>query len=185
MLLIDSMIRLPEHSVMILDRTSMAHGLEVRSPFLDHKLAEFVAKVPSALKIKGRTRRYIQTRLAERYVPASILHRKKQGFSSAFPYLLANEFALLFGALLSDSHLVRDGYLKKAPLDSLLTDHLGQKFDHGNRLWLLCNAEVWYRMAIESWEKDEIRDALSEAVPATTIPTRSRFEEESPSTVAV
>jgi len=63
------MIRLPDHPVMILDRTSMAHGLEARSPFMDHKLAEFVARIPATLKVRGRTRRYIQARLAERYLP--------------------------------------------------------------------------------------------------------------------
>ena len=69
MLFTDSMIRLPHHSVMILDRVTMAHGLEARSPFLDHQLAEFMAR-PVSLKIKGRTLRYIQRKLAERYLPA-------------------------------------------------------------------------------------------------------------------
>jgi asparagine synthase (glutamine-hydrolysing) len=53
MLYADSMIRLPDHPVMILDRTTMAHGLEARSPFMDHKLAEFVARIPATLKIHG------------------------------------------------------------------------------------------------------------------------------------
>jgi asparagine synthase (glutamine-hydrolysing) len=57
MLLADSMIRLPNHSVMILDRMSMAHGLEARSPFLDHELAHFAATLPARLKIRGRRRR--------------------------------------------------------------------------------------------------------------------------------
>src|SRR5262249_61914975 len=54
MLLADSMIRLPNHSVMILDRMSMAHGLEARSPFLDHELAQFAATLSPRLKIRGR-----------------------------------------------------------------------------------------------------------------------------------
>ena len=160
MLLSDSMIRLPEHSVMILDRTTMAHGLEARSPFLDHKLAEFCARIPVSLKVRGRTRRYIQTRLAERYLPREILRRKKQGFSSALPYLLADEFRVLFETFLSDSHLVRDGYLNHEPIAALLTQHLGKKVDHGNRLWLLCNAEIWYRMAIDGWSRGEVREGL-------------------------
>jgi asparagine synthase (glutamine-hydrolysing) len=160
MLLSDSMIRLPEHSVMILDRTTMAHGLEARSPFLDHELAEFSAKIPASLKVRGRTRRYIQSRLAERYLPREILQRKKQGFSSALPYLLADEFRVLFETFLSDSHLVRDGYLNHEPIAALLTQHLRKKVDHGNRLWLLCNAEIWYRMAIDGWSRERVRERL-------------------------
>jgi asparagine synthase (glutamine-hydrolysing) len=161
MLLSDSMIRLPDHSVMILDRTTMAHGLEARSPFLDHELAEFSATIPTALKVRGRTRRYIQTRLAQRYLSREILQRKKQGFSSALPYLLADEFRVLFDTFLSHSHLVRDGYLNHEPIAALLTQHLGKKVDHGNRLWLLCNAEIWYRMAIDGWSRDQVRERLN------------------------
>ena len=101
MLYADSMVRLPDHSVMIVDRTTMAHGLEARAPFMDHKLAEFVARIPASLKVRGRHLRYIQTRLAERYLPPEIVHRKKQGFSSPLPYLLADEFKLLFETFLS------------------------------------------------------------------------------------
>jgi asparagine synthase (glutamine-hydrolysing) len=129
---------------------------------MDHKLVEFVARIPTSLKIKGRTRRYIQLRLAERYLPAELVHRKKQGFSSALPYLLADEFAQIFRAFLSDSALVKDGYLEGAPIAELLGEHLGRKVDHGNRLWLLCNAEIWYRMAIKGWGKQEIKARLAE-----------------------
>src|SRR4029077_19320658 len=88
MLLADTMVRLPNHSVMILDRMSMAHGLEARSPFLDHELAHFAATLPVALKVRGRRRRHTQRRLAEPYTPADVLRRPKQGFSSALPYLM-------------------------------------------------------------------------------------------------
>ena len=161
MLFADSMVRLPDHSVMILDRTTMAHGLEARCPFLDHKLTEFVAQIPPSLKVRGRTLRYIQTKLGERYLPPSVLNRKKQGFSSPLPYLLADEFRHLFTIFLSDSHLVRDGYFRMEPIKHLLEEHLNKKVDHGNRLWLLCNSEIWYRMAIEGWTKEKIKQELS------------------------
>lgn len=162
MLYADSMVRLPDHSVMILDRTTMAHGLEARAPFMDHKLVEFVAQIPASLKVHGRTLRYIQTRLAKRYLPPEIQQRKKQGFTSPLPYLLADEFRHLFQLFLSDSHLVRDGYLNQAPISQLLDAHLGRKTDHGNRLWLLCNAEIWYRMAIEGWSREQMKERLAQ-----------------------
>jgi len=165
MLYADSMVRLPDHSVMILDRTSMAHGLEARAPFMDHKLVEFMATVPPSLKIKGRTRRYIQARLGERYLPPEVLRRKKIGFSSALPYLLADEYRHIFQTFLSDSHLVREGYLRGEAIDRLLGEHLSWKADHGNRLWLLCNAEVWYRMGIEGDSRGEIKEGLMRSQP--------------------
>jgi asparagine synthase (glutamine-hydrolysing) len=161
MLFADSMLRLPDHSVMILDRTTMAHGLEARAPFLDHKLAEFAARIPSSFKVRGRTLRYIQLRLAERYLPPSLLKREKQGFSSPLPYLLAEEFRQLFQAFLADSLLIRDGYLSREPVASLLAQHLSGKIDHGNRLWLLCNAEIWYRMSIAGWSQEQVQERLA------------------------
>jgi asparagine synthase (glutamine-hydrolysing) len=165
MLFADTMVRLPDHSVMILDRTTMAHGLEARSPFLDHKLVEFVAQIPSSLKVRRHTRRYVQIRLGERYLPPEILRRKKIGFSSALPYLLAHEFHCLFKTFLFDAHLVRDGYLQQGLIQELLTEHLGKKVDHGNRLWLLCNAELWYRMAIEGYTREQVRERLAASEP--------------------
>jgi asparagine synthase (glutamine-hydrolysing) len=163
MLYADSMVRLPDHSVMIVDRTTMAHGLESRSPFMDHKLVEFVARAPVSYKVRGRNLRYMQARLAERYLPPELLYRKKQGFSSALPYLLADEFKTLYQTFLNDSHLVRDGYLRAEAIKKLLGEHLARKVDHGNRLWLLCNSEIWYRMKIEDESKDEIQARLKES----------------------
>jgi asparagine synthase (glutamine-hydrolysing) len=127
---------------------------------MDHKLAEFVARIPASLKVKGRSLRYIQTRIAERYLPPELMRRKKQGFSSPLPYLLADEFRYLFEAFLSNSHLVQAGYLEEEPIKELLGQHVQRKVDHGNRLWLLCNSEIWYRMAIEGWTKAQLTERL-------------------------
>lgn len=164
MLLADSMVRLPNHPVMILDRMTMAHGLEARSPFLDHRLAEFCATLPVGMKVRGRKRRWIQMRLAERYLPEEVLNRPKQGFSSAVPYMMDEQFRTLFSDFLPSSHLVEAGYLRREAIQSMLDDHLGGRTDHGNRLWLLLNAEIWYRMKVEGIEMEElggrIRDRL-------------------------
>jgi asparagine synthase (glutamine-hydrolysing) len=157
----DSMVRMPDHPVMILDRMAMAHGLEARSPFLDHKLAEFAAKIPPKFKIKGTKRRYIQTELARKYLPSDLIDRKKQGFASPINYLLENEFKLLFNKFLSNSRLVEEKYLRKSFIDTLLSDHLEKKADHGQRLWLLTNSEIWYRMNIDGVSKEEMHNILN------------------------
>ena len=161
MLYVDSMTRMPDHPNMILDRMTMAHGLEARAPFLDHKLAEFCASIPPMFKIKGTKRRIIQTELAKRYLPPPLITKKKQGFSSPLSYLLADEFKHLYKTFLDTSHLVRDGYLNQAAINILLHEHLSKKIDHSNRLWLICNAEVWYRMYIENQGRDAITILLN------------------------
>jgi asparagine synthase (glutamine-hydrolysing) len=156
MLHADSQVRLPDHPVMILDRMTMAHGLEARSPLMDHVLAEFAAQLPMRLKVRGRTLRFIQTKLAARYLPRPLLEVPKQGMSSALPYMLRAEYGQLFGLFLHKSYLARDGLLVQSAIDELLIGQNDGASDHGNRLWLLLNAEVWYRMFIAHESVDDI-----------------------------
>jgi asparagine synthase (glutamine-hydrolysing) len=161
MLYADAKIRLPDHPVMISDRMTMAHGLEARSPFMDHRLAEFAALIPSHMKVRGRTLRYIQRKLAARYLPPEILTRSKQGFSSALPYILKDEYNEFYAQYLRNSELVRAGILAQAPIDALLREHRSGRVDHGNRLWLLINSEIWYRMMILQHPKDSFKDTAA------------------------
>ncbi|HET6630839.1 MAG TPA: asparagine synthase (glutamine-hydrolyzing) [Woeseiaceae bacterium] len=162
MLYTDTRSRLPDHPVMISDRMSMAHGLEVRSPFMDHRLAEFCARLPSRYKIRGLTLRYLQRKLAARYLPPETLSKPKQGFSSALPYLLKDEYKKVFRSMLPHSRLVAEGYLAAKPIEALLAAHLSDARDHGNRLWLLASLEAWYRIHIEGQSVAEFRQELAE-----------------------
>ena len=159
----DSMIRMPDHPVMISDRMTMAHGLEARSPFLDHKLAEFCAKLPVEYKVRGRTRRYIQLELAKRYLPHDVIFKKKQGFASPIAYILKDEYKTIFQTYLQRSRLVDLEILRPDFLQNLLNEHITGKADHGQRLWLIANAELWYRMYIEGETKESIRETLTQA----------------------
>lgn len=168
MLLADSIVRLPNHSVMILDRMTMAHGLEARSPFLDHRLAEFAATLPARLKVRRWRRRYLEMQLAKRYLPPEVLARPKQGFSSALPYMMAQQFRALFGHYLSHSHLVQAGFLRRQAIRKMLETHLAGRTDHGNRLWLLLNAELWYRIHVEGVGADVVRSEVRHLLGPST-----------------
>lgn len=176
MLYADNQIRLPDHSVMILDRMTMAHGLESRSPFMDHKVAEFAARLPMRLKVRGRSLRYIEKLLAKRYLPEPLLKMRKQGFSVALPYMLRDQYRLLFSVFLTNSHLAQAGIYRQDKIDELLSDHLTGKADHGNRLWLLLNSEAWYRMHIEGVGVDDMSGEIQTAMPATSRETRPTQE---------
>jgi len=163
MLYADSMTRMPDHPVMILDRMTMAHGLESRSPFMDHELAAFCARLPVRCKVRGRRLRWIQGELARRYLPPELLNRGKQGFASALTYTLAGEFRLLYRVLLGDSRLVEEGILRAEGVRSLLDEHLAGRADHGQRLWLLCNAEIWYRSFIDGQDRAALHELIDQA----------------------
>ena len=167
MLYADSKVRLPDHPVMISDRMSMAHGLEARSPFMDHELAEYAARLPWTLKVRGRQLRYLQRKLAARYLPPEILSRPKQGFSSALPYILKGEYREMYARYLQNSELVRAGVLARAPIEHLVGEHTSGRVDHGNRLWLLINSEIWYRMMILGESRESFRTADAQSPIAT------------------
>jgi asparagine synthase (glutamine-hydrolysing) len=163
--------RLPGQSLTILDRATMAYSLESRSPFLDPRFAEFMARVPTNLKIRGRRLRYLERRLGEKYLPPEVLARKKQGFASPLMYILENEVRTLAPRLLHQSELVRDGYLRGERVRQIVDEHLARRYDHGNRIWLLLSAEVWYRRYIsrrsEADLEIELADRMAEAGPST------------------
>jgi asparagine synthase (glutamine-hydrolysing) len=106
--------------------------------------------------VRGGNLRYIQRKLAARYLPPEILNRPKQGFSSALPYLLQAQYAHLYGVCLRRAYLVRDGVLNADAIAQLVQEHGAKRADHANRLWLLINAEVWYRMMILGHSREQL-----------------------------
>jgi asparagine synthase (glutamine-hydrolysing) len=166
MMYVDVMSRLPGQSLMILDRATMAYSLESRSPFLDPRFAEFMARVPVQLKVRGTGRlRYLERRLGERYLPREVLERKKQGFASPLMYIMEDEVRSLAPTLLLDSDLVRDGYLQGATVRGMVEQHLARRRDHGTRIWLLLTAEVWYRRYIRGRSTPDLEAEIAERRP--------------------
>jgi asparagine synthase (glutamine-hydrolysing) len=162
MMYVDTMSRLPGQSLTILDRATMAYSLESRSPFLDPRFAEFLARVPARLKVRGRRLRHLERRLGERYLPGEVLRRKKQGFASPLMYILEGEVRTLAPQLLLRSRLVQDGYLRGERVRQLVSEHLDRRRDHGNRIWLLLSAEVWYRRYLTGRTEADLAAELSQ-----------------------
>jgi asparagine synthase (glutamine-hydrolysing) len=124
--------------------------------------AEFMARVPTSMKIKGRRLRYLERRLGEKYLPPEVLARKKQGFASPLMYILEGEIRALAPRLLLQSELVGAGYLRAERVKQLVDEHLSRRFDHGNRIWLLLSAEVWYRRYISRRSEADLEMELSD-----------------------
>lgn len=142
----DLMVRLPEYSHIKVDRISMMHGLEARSPFMDHKLIEFSATIPSRLKLKRRKRKYVLRKLAASYLPAEVLNLPKQGFGSPINQWLRSELKGLSHTILKNSLLVKHGFFNPVYINQLLMEHESRRINNGNKIWSLVNLETWYRI---------------------------------------
>ncbi len=164
MLHCDIVTRLTEHSLMLTDRMTMAHGLEGRSPFLDHELAEFTATLPVSLKLKGKRLKYLMRELGRDYLPASIVERAKQGFMFPLGYWMRGPLVPVLRSLLSESRLIQAGIFRPDAFARLLEEHLAGRADHHVRLWLLLNVEIWYRMVLLGESEGDLQAMLGELV---------------------
>ena len=128
---------------------AMAHSLEARSPFLDHRVAAYAMRLPSALHLKRRKIKYVTRTMGERYLPRDLLWREKQGFGFPLALWFRGDWAGMIRACVADSRLVAAGIFRRAAMDRLVEEHLQGRIDHNFRLWLLFQTELWYRHVIE------------------------------------
>lgn len=145
LLALDVETYLPSDLLVKMDIASMANSLEVRSPFLDHKVMEFAARLPAQYKLRGRQSKYLLRRLGRRLIPPGALNRRKMGFGVPLARWFRNELQpMLHDVVLSDRALQR-GYFNPDYLRGLVQDHTNSKTDHSFQLWALLWLELWHR----------------------------------------
>jgi len=148
MIAADLLTRLPEHTLMLADRMSMAHGLEARAPLLDHHLAEFTARMPARLKAyRGRTKIALREAVRD-WLPPTIVSRPKQGFMFPVAFWLDERRLRSVRDSLAEGPLVDAGWIRADAIDRLAAEHLGRRADHHVRLWMLLNLDAWYRIYV-------------------------------------
>ena len=126
------------------DRASMATGLELRAPFLDHTFVEFVGRIPGRLKLSRvrHPKRLLRHALGE-HLPASILRRKKQGFGIPFDRWFRGPLSDLVRQTLSHERLNRAGLFNADGVAQLVDEHLSATRNHDGALWSLIVFELW------------------------------------------
>ena len=149
MLYTDLMTRMPDHLLVTVDRMSMAHSLETRSPLIDHKVVEYAASIPGELKLKGNHLKYLLRKVAARYLPDELITRKKQGFGFPLGIWMRTELKDFLQNLFAESRMTELGIFDPGYIQQLIAEHLAGQKDHNYRLWLLINLEIWYRMNFE------------------------------------
>ena len=163
MLHTDCMTRLMDHQLPIVDKMSMAHSLEVRNPFLDHRVAEYAMRIPSELHLKQRRIKYVTRKLGERYLSNELLYRPKQGFGFPLAHWLRGELRPLIQRVVDESRLVEAGVFQRPAMQQLVDEHVGGQLDHNYRLWMLFNLEIFHRRYIEETTVAELEEWIAQA----------------------
>jgi len=136
---------LPDDILTKIDTASMANSLEIRSPFLDHKLIEFCASLPLNFKQTLFSRKKILADIFTPDLPKEILKRKKMGFGVPVGRWLRNEWKEKCRDVLLDSYAVKNGFFNVKRISELIEEHNSCKTDQSYTLWALMIFELWYR----------------------------------------
>ncbi len=145
------------------DIATMAHGLEGRSPMLDHEFMAFAASLPTDLKLRGTSTKYILKRAARSLLPADIIDRPKKGFSVPLGDWFRGELRDMVGDLLLDQRSASRGYFKPGVVQRLVDEHWRGVAAWEDQLWSLLMLESWHRMLV---------DARPAAAPVDTVSFR-------------
>jgi asparagine synthase (glutamine-hydrolysing) len=138
---------LPGDLLVKADRMTMAASLEGRSPFLDHELVEWAARLPDSMKLRGRTGKYLLKKAFADYLPLSILQHPKQGFGIPLAAWFRGPLADWSREMLLGGQSPLDKWFQKPALRTLVDEHTQGRRDHGKRLYALSMLSVWAREA--------------------------------------
>ena len=132
------------------DKMSMASSVEVRVPFLDWELAEWVASsVPPSLKLKGKSTKHILREAMRPLLPAEVLDQKKAGFGAPSDYWLANDLPEMVDDLLSESNLKSRGLFNPSAVRALVEEQRSGRQDWSAQVWQFLTLELWMQAFID------------------------------------
>jgi asparagine synthase (glutamine-hydrolysing) len=127
----------------------MAASLETRAPLLDHKLIEFVTRIPASLKMRGLETKHILKRAVRDLVPPEILDRPKQGFGVPLQQWINSQLRERIRETLTDRRARERGYVDPQYVRLLLDEHERNRRDHSTQLWALFMFELWHKVFLD------------------------------------
>ena len=136
---------LPGDLLVKADRMTMAASLEGRSPFLDHELVEWTARLPDSLKIRGNVGKYLLKKAFKGDLPASVRSHGKQGFGIPLAAWFRGPLATWSRELLQGGDSPLQDWFNQSEIDTLIEEHASARVDHGKRLYALTMLAVWAR----------------------------------------
>lgn len=136
---------LPYDLLVKVDIASMASSLEARSPFLDHEVMEFAARLPASLKLRGRTSKYLLRKAFVELLPNENVARRKMGFGVPVGEWFRGELKELLRDSLLSEEAGRRGYFDQKVVGEMVEEHQERRADHSAQLWSLLMLEMWHR----------------------------------------
>jgi asparagine synthase (glutamine-hydrolysing) len=145
----DFQVLLPDDYLMKVDVASMGSSLEVRTPFLDHHFIEAAWLLPDSMKLHFGQRKWLLKRIAAKYVPRSVVYRKKMGFAMPVKHWWRGRLAEILKTLMQDSRAVANGWIEQAPVQHAIAEHVSARAKHDVRLWTILCLELWARVVVD------------------------------------
>lgn len=141
----DLMMYLPDDILALSDRIGMLHSLELRVPFIDHKVVEYCARIPARLKISRLDKKHLLKSAARRHLPDSVIDHRKQGFSSPMAIWLREDLRGMVEDRLAAPRLARQGIFDPGAVASLVGDHFARR--------RLANKEIFSLIMFDQWDQ--------------------------------
>ncbi|MFO7461911.1 MAG: asparagine synthase-related protein [Desulfatiglandales bacterium] len=132
------------------DRMSMLSALETRAPFIDHKFLEFCATIPSEMKMKWYTKKYLLKKAVKPLLPKDILTHRKQGFVGPMAQWLKSDLRAFTQGTLTEKKLGRHGLFHYPTVQRVLDEHYAGREIHDTLIWSLLIFQTWYETYMES-----------------------------------
>lgn len=140
---------LPEDILAVTDRMSMQNSLEVRVPFIDHRVVEFCAKIPPSMLMKGFKKKYLLKKAVSGLLPEEVISHRKQGFVGPMSMWLRTDLKDFVMETLSEKNLSRHGLLNTSIVNRVLDEHFRGKEIHDTLIWSLIVFQKWHDIYIE------------------------------------
>jgi asparagine synthase (glutamine-hydrolysing) len=146
---VDTKTYLPDDLLVKVDRATMAHGLEARSPFLDHRLVEFCAALPEEYKMRRGEAKYLLKAVMKDKLPASILERPKMGFGVPIDEWFKGKCRTMVEDILLSARCLQRGYFEPGKICRLVTEQQQGRASYGSRVYALLMLELWHREYVD------------------------------------
>jgi asparagine synthase (glutamine-hydrolysing) len=140
---------LPEDILAVTDRMSMHHSLEVRVPFLDHKLMEFCATIPPEMKMRWFRKKYLLKKAVRPLLPKPVIEHRKQGFTSPMAQWLKRDLKLFVRETLSEKNLKKHDLINSKTVQEILVEHFSEKEIHDTLIWSMVIFQTWFDLYME------------------------------------
>lgn len=149
-LCLDFKTYLPDQLLTKMDVSSMAHSVEARSPLLSKELIEYAAAIPTAMRLRGFSTKYLLKKLAARYVPAEIVYRRKRGFVMPVGDWLRKELSGSMRTVLESKSFTEREWIRPESVKRMMDEHCSSQRNWSEQLWTLFVLELWARTSLDN-----------------------------------